>query len=296
MLRLTVFVAWFAASIWNCAYGSEVRVVDDMGREVVLPEPARRIVSLAPHNTENLFSAGAGDRVVGVVTHSDFPPAALDIPHVGNHVIYNLEMIVSLKPDLVVAWFNGNSQDSLERLERMGLALYMSEPRTFQDIVDNIVDLATLSGTLAQMDPDVNTILQRLESSRIAYKESQILDVFYQVWTDPLITLNDEHFISRVVEYCGGSNVFGQLPLLAPRISLEAVVQKNPDVIVTGMIDNEKPDMSLWADWQSIRAVQRQNFAFVDPDVMHRHTLRMLKGIPGLCEQFDRTRRNMGAG
>ncbi|MGB5709072.1 MAG: cobalamin-binding protein [Arenicellales bacterium] len=268
-----------------------VRVIDDFDRVVTLPAPAQRIISLAPHNTENLFSAGAGNRVVGVVEYSDYPPEAKHIPSVGSHVQFNLEAIIALEPDLVVAWRSGNNRDALKQIEQLGIPVYYSEPRSFESIVENIQELAALSGTTELQDPDLSRIQQNIESARAEFAHQKHLDVFYQVWTDPLMTLNGDHLISRVLEVCGARHLFAELSIIAPRISFEAVVDANPDVIVTGMVNNQKPDMAVWEKWYTVKAVKNQHFIYVDSDVMHRHTLRMLKGVQSFCHQLDKVRR-----
>ncbi|MXZ79937.1 MAG: cobalamin-binding protein [Gammaproteobacteria bacterium] len=272
-----------------CALPSwaEIRVVDGIGREVVLERPAASIISLAPHNTENLFTAGAGEKVVGVVNHSDYPPAARQIPLIGTHVQFNLELIVSMKPDLIVAWQSGNAEEVLRRLEELGFPIYVSQPFTIDDIVGSIENLARLAGTQDAVDPELGPAVRKLEELRRDHAHKRPVEVFYQVWTEPLITLNGRHILSQALGICGAKNIFGQLPMLAPRISIESVLDINPEAIVTDLVDGRVPDMSYWENWSSIRAVQRQNYVFLDPDVMFRPTLRMLKGIPDFCAELD---------
>lgn len=276
----------------NLASADSISVTDDFDRQVTLAGPAERIVSLAPHNTENLFSAGAGDKVVGAVNYSDYPEQANDIPQVGTHVQFNLEAIIALEPDLVVAWRSGKNVDALTQIEEFGIPIYYSEPRSFEDIVDNISELATLAGTEQDIDSTLHGILPQIEQLRHRYEGAAQLDVFYQVWSDPLMTLNGEHFVSRVLEVCGASNLFAALPILAPRVSMEAVIEADPDVIVTGMVDDVPPDMSMWSKWRTIKAVANDHFLFVDSDVMHRHTLRMLNGIEAVCTELQAFRAN----
>lgn len=294
MLLLQFFVV---AVLGSFSFGVEadvIEVLDDSGRSVTLSSPAERIISLAPHNTENLFSAGAGDKVVGVVEYSDYPPGAQQIASVGSHVEFNLEVILALEPDLIVAWRSGNNNDSLQQIERFGIPVYYSEPRSFSDIVENIRELAKLSGTEHLQDPDLEKVLDQIESTRDTYANQAPPDVFYQVWTDPLMTLNGDHLISRVLEVCGARHLFAELPIIAPRISIEAVVDANPDIIATGMVDQKKPDMSIWDKWETISAVKNSRFVFVDSDVMHRHTLRMLKGVTGFCDLLNSAREDLG--
>lgn len=280
-----------ACGLWMAtAAVAEIRVVDDFGRDVVLAEPARRILSLAPHTTENLFSAGAGDRVVGVVEYSDYPPAAVALPSVGSAAHFNLEAAIALEPELVVAWRSSSNGEALERLERHGITVYYSEPRTFDGVMQNIRELAMLAGTEDAVDPRLDRAREGIAEARERYADRPVLDVFYQVWSEPLITLNGEHFISRILETCGARNLFADLAIIAPRVSMEAVIEANPDIIVTGLRAGAPPDMSFWRKWTMVKAVKRDRFLYVDSDVMHRHTLRMLLGIPQFCAQLDTAR------
>ncbi|MYB35123.1 MAG: cobalamin-binding protein [Gammaproteobacteria bacterium] len=269
---------------------AEVRVVDDIGREVVLEKPAISIISLSPHTTENLFSAGAGDRVVGVVNRSDYPPEAEQITMVGTHVQFNIELIVSLKPDLIVAWQSGNPEKVLHQLEELGFPIYISQPTDFHGIARNIRNLAILAGTENNLDPDLETSIQNLEIIQANHQSKAHLRTFYQVWTEPLITLSGKHIVSRSLGLCGAANIFADMPMLAPRISIESIVEINPEVIVTDLVDGRLPDMSYWDTWNSIQAVRHKNYIFVDPDVMFRPTLRMLKGIPKFCDDLETIR------
>ena len=295
--RVRHFSRWLLPVLLCCwtstVQASELTVLDDFQRTVSLAKPADRIISLAPHNTENLFSAGAGDKVVGVVEYSDYPEQAKTLPILGSYIQFNLEAILNLQPDLVVAWRSGNNAEALDQIEQFGIPVYYSEPRSFQDIVDNISELAMLAGTTDKMEPGLESISERIQNLRETYQDKHSIKVFYQVWTDPLMTLNGEHFISRVLELCGAENLFASLSIIAPQVNIESVIEANPDVIVSGMVNNLEPDMSLWTPWTSVDAVKHDRFLFVDSDVMHRHTYRMLNGIETVCKGLDKFRASL---
>lgn len=284
------FAAWalLLSAAWAQTAPSQITVTDDFGRVVTLPAPAARILSLAPHNTENLFSAGAGDKVVGGVEYSDYPPEARRIASVGNHAQINLEAVIALAPDLVVAWETGHNREALKKIVRLGFPVYYSEPRTFEDIIENIEELALLAGSRAR--PPAARLREELAQVRARFGGRSVQTVFYQVWRDPLMTLNGEHFISRVLNLCGARNVFSHLPIIAPRLSVESVIQANPDIIIGGRVNGLEPDMSMWKKWTLVNAVANDHFLSVDASVMHRHTARMIMGIRELCEQIDGVR------
>lgn len=268
-----------------------VSVVDDTGREVRLAQPAQRIVSLAPHATELLFSAGAGDRIVGVVDYSDFPPAAKQLPRVGAYNAVDMERILALRPDLVVAWASGNPPALIEQLRELGLTVFLSEPRELEDVAGNLERLGRLAGTQATARAAAEAFRQRLAHLRARYSGRVPVSVFYQIWFRPLMTVNGEHLISKVIRLCGGRNVFAGLPVLVPKLEMEAVLAADPQAIVAGV--REPGDTSWqqdWQRWRSLRAVREGHLISLPADLLQRHTVRILDGAEQLCAALDEVR------
>ena len=201
-----------------------ISVVDDSGRTVELKNPAKRIISLAPHATESLFAAGAGKKIVGAVSYSDYPEEAKKIPRVGGYPTLDIEMIVSLKPDLIVAWTSGNSSRQIEKLIELGLTVFMSEPRYPKDIAKTIQRFGELAGTSGVADKAYNDFMMHYQSLKQRYSKKEKVKIFYQIWNKPLMTISDQHLISDVISLCGGENVFAKLKTLTPRISFESVI------------------------------------------------------------------------
>lgn len=266
-------------------------VVDATGRQVSLEQPARRIVGLAPHIVENLFSAGAGDKLVGAVSYSDYPPPASKVRQVGSAHAWSLESVVALNPDLVVLWGSGNGVAALPQLERLGLAVYVSEPRAFDDITKSIRDLGILAGTNSISQKNARAFEQRIEQLRTRYGQQQSLSVFYQIWNNPLQTVNGEHIISQVIELCGGRNIFAEEQQLAPRISLESVLQADPQAIVASGMDASRPEwLDAWRQYHSLQAVATDALLHIHPDLIQRPTLRIADGASDLCRKLDGVR------
>lgn len=271
---------------------TQYSVRDDAGQLIQLQQPVRRIVSLAPHATELLFAAGAGDKVVGVVNFSDYPAAAKKIQLVGSHENVDLERIIALQPDLVVAWKTGNSQDALKKIKSMGIKVYISEPRKFEDIADNIDRLGILSGTQEQANKASLAFRNEHKRLRQLYANKKTVRVFYQVWNQPLMTINGKHLISDVIKLCGGENIFAGLATLAPKLDIEAVLQADPDVFVVGGMANDRSDwIEAWYKWPYLKAVKQGNLFFIPPDIILRHTPRVLLGARQLCERLEEVRR-----
>ena len=268
------------------------RVPDDAGATVVLAAPARRIVSLAPHVTELLYAAGAGGYVVGAVDYSDYPEAAKRIPRVGGYTGLDLEAIVALRPDLIIAWQSGNPPSQVERLRALGLAVYVSEPRHIEDVATNIERLGRLAGTADAALRAARAFRRRHEALRRRYAARPAVTVFYQIWDRPLMTVNGKQLISDVIHLCGGRNVFADLPILAPTVDVEAVLAADPEAIVASGAGASRPEwFDAWRRWPQLRAVRRDNLFVVPPDVLQRHGPRILDGAEHLCADLETARR-----
>ncbi len=275
-----------------CGAHAEIVVTDELGERVALAAPARRIVSLAPHLTELLFAAGAGARVVGTVEYSDYPPAARGIRHVGAYHRLDFETILALKPDLVVGWPSGNGPDVVQRLRRLGLPVFASEPGALPELATTIETLGTLAGTTDVAAQAAAQYRDRLAALRARYGGRAEVSVFYEIWERPLQTVNDAHVISDVIRLCGGRNVFGRLPALAPVINEEDVVRADPEVIIASGMGEARPAwLDGWKRWPRLTAVARGNLYVVPPDLIQRATPRVLDGAERVCAALEDARR-----
>jgi iron complex transport system substrate-binding protein len=274
---------------------AEVMVEDDLGNSVCLEQPANRIVSLAPHLTEMVFAAGAGNKLVGVVSYSDYPPAALNIPIIGSYNNINYEALVALQPDLVLVWNSGNGQELAERLEGLGLTVFVSEPKRLPDIARSLNKLGTLSGTLPVAEKAAAEYLTRYQALVADNSSKAPVNVFIEVWHEPMMTVNGTHIISDSIELCGGINIFAEALPLVSRISVESVVRGNPDVIIATGMANERPEwLDDWLIWSDLSAVKSNSLHSINPDLIGRHSPRILQGVTQLCEHLDRARGRHG--
>ena len=284
LLSLCLLVAAAAAQ-------AGIVVQDDAGRTVRLAAPARRIVSLAPHITENLYAAGAGSHIVGVSAYSDYPAAAKKLPRVGGAASLDLEAILALKPDLVIAWDSGNQAGQLAKLRALGLPLFVSRPLKVDDIATDIARFGELAGTSAVALPEARAVRARIAELRARYAQRPPVRTFYQIWDRPLITVNGEQLISDVMRLCGADNVFAGLPQLAPTVSIEAVLAADPEAIVASGADATRPRwLDGWKRWKDLTATARGNLFFVPPDLISRPTPRILDGALLLCADMETAR------
>jgi iron complex transport system substrate-binding protein len=285
---------FLVATVLCCALATaqaEIVVRDDSGATLRLAVPARRIVSLAPHATENLFAAGAGRQLVGAVDYSDYPEAAKRIPNVGSYARPDLEAIVALKPDLVVVWQSGNAGGVVKRLAALGLPVYQTQPDHLDDIPANIEKLGRLAGTEAVSSRAAAEFRQRLAALRARYAARPAVPLFYQAWHQPLLTVGGDQIISDVISLCGGRNIFAGLAAKAPTVSVEAVLAADPEAIVASGMGRDTPiGLDDWRNWQRLRAVARGNLFFVSADLMQRPTPRLLDGAEQLCRHLETAR------
>lgn len=271
----------------GCAQ-ADIVVTDDAGQTFRLAAPARRIVSLAPHATETLFAAGAGKAVVGTVQYSDYPEAAQRVPRIGGYSQLNLEAIAALKPDLVIAWASGNPPAQVDTLRSLGFKVFVSQPNRIEDVASQLERFGKLAGSEAVAEAAAASFRQRLEGLRRSYSGRSPVRVFYQIWKQPMMTVGAPQIITSAINLCGGDNVFGQLPQMAANVSVEAVLAANPEVIVAGGMGEARPEwLDDWNQWPRLLAVQRHNLFNINPDLIQRHTPRILDGTEQLCRDLE---------
>ncbi|ALK99360.1 cobalamin-binding protein [Massilia sp. WG5] len=280
-----IFLAALAAAQAQAA----ITVKDDDGKLVTLQKPAQRVISLAPHVTEMLFAAGGGSHVVGVVAYSDFPEAARKIPQIGSNREVDLERIMALKPDLIVVWRHGSSERQIDMVRKLGVPLFHSEPQALDDIPEGVARLGQLMGTEQVANPAAADLRRQLAGLRKRYASRPTVRVFYQVWDKPLYTLNGKHIVSDALRMCGGENIFAKLPVTAPVVSVEGVLQENPEAIFA-TAEKNYGGVSMWKPYGTLLAVRNDNLFTIDGNLVNRSGPRMIAGAATLCEKLELAR------
>jgi len=276
-----------------CALGchAQLSVTDDSGHTVSLARPATRIVSLAPHLTEMAFAVGAGDALKAVIRYSDYPAAARELPVVGDAFALDFEAIVRLRPDLVLVWSSGLGERQRARLRALGLTVFESEIRNAAAISDTLRRLGRLLGHAEQGAAVAARFDGDWQSLRSRHSGKPALRVFWQLWSDPLMTVNREHLIGQAIQACGGVNVFGALPLLTPTVGWEAAVAADPQLIAaSGPASGAADEFARWQRFAQVSAVRRKQFAYLDADLIGRMGPRFVQGAAALCEAIDGAR------
>ena len=268
---------------------TSINVNDYANRSVTLQQTAERVIALSPHIVENMFSIGAGSLLVGVVDHSDFRHQAKQITRIGGASSFSLEKILSLSPDLVIVWASAAKNSIVEKLTSLGIPVYVDNPRTLVDIARSIRDFGLLTGQIEKSITVANNYLLEVQSLRNQYQRVDDITVLYEVWNNPLQTINRKHIISDIITLCGGKNVFGDTLSLAPKVNIEAVINRNPDIIVSSNTSNQQQWLDYWLAWPVLRAVRHRRLYVIDPDLIQRHTVRILTGTKILCDYINET-------
>lgn len=266
-----------------------LRLIDDRGRAIRLNHFATRIISLSPNITELVFAAGAGGKLVGTSRYSDYPMAAKSIPDVGDSSSLDLERIIALKPDLVVAWRSGNSISDIEKLEKLGLTVFATEATRLEDVPRLLRITGTLAGTSTQAESAASAYEVELRQIKRTYGRRQPVRVFQLIWHQPFMTVNSHHIISDIIDICGGINVFASAASLTPVISAESLLEADPQAIISS-VSLELAETGIRERLSTISAVRSNHLFFVHPDLMHRQTPRILQAAKKVCAQLEEVR------
>ena len=266
---------------------AEISLLQASGETLSLARPATRIVTLAPNLAELVFAAGAGEQLEAVVEYSNFPARAAQIPRVGDAFRIDLERIVELNPDLVIAWKSGNPQTALQKLQTLGVKVWQIEITRPEEIAETVANISRAAGTEVTGEAAASQLRSRLEVLQQENSGKVPVDYFYQIAARPLYTVNGQHIISRSLAICGGRNVFADLPALAPQISREAVIGANPQVMIAPQNPAEPHALIAWEDWPRLQAVQKKSMLYLPADEISQATPRLLDSIDLACKLLD---------
>ncbi|WP_395405453.1 cobalamin-binding protein [Pseudoduganella sp. UC29_106] len=280
-----------ASALLAAQANAAITVRDDDGNVVTLQKPAQRVIAMAPHVTELLFAAGGGDKIVGAVNYSDYPEEAKKIPRVGDNRQVDMERVLAMKPDLIVVWMHGSSERQIDQLRKLGIPLYHSEPKKLDNIADNLEAMGKLLGTEAVASAAATELRTKLAALRTQYASRPPVKVFYQVWDKPLYTLNGEHIVSDSLKVCGGVNIFADQKVTAPVVSVEAVLQADPEAVFA-TAEKDYGGVNLWRPYGMLKATKNGNLFTVNGNLLNRAGPRMIAGTAVLCEKLEEARQH----
>jgi iron complex transport system substrate-binding protein len=286
-----LLAALIAAAVSLPAW-SGTSVIDDTGHTLTLPHTPQKIVSIAPGATEMLFAAGAGKQVIATVEFSDEPAAARKVPRIGDSNAIDLERVVALRPDVVVIWEGGNNAGQVAQLEKLGIPLYRHRVERLSDFPESLRRLGQLAGTSAQAAKAAQDVESRLNALAKKYGSGERLSVLLEVWNRPIYTVGGSHMMTDALHLCGARNIFEDLPEKGPAVNLEAVIARNPQVIVAvappGVAHEWLED---WKRFASLQAVKNDALVPFEDTRLSRLGPSALGGTEALCQSLDALRR-----
>lgn len=255
---------------------------DALGRSVTLKQRPERIVSLAPSLTEILYYLGLGDRVAGVTRFSYYPPEAAYKPKVGTYINLNVERIISLNPDLAIGTADGNKPYIVKLLEQAGIPVYIVNPRNVRDVIGTVAVLGRLCGVSKKAEDLANVLSRRID--RILDRTASLRrpTVFLQINIKPIMTVNRNTFHHDVIRLAGGENMAKDAPYNYPRISIEEVIRKKPEIIIISSMERGgrfEQARKEWQKWPVIPAVMDKRVYLVDSDLLDRPSPRIVNGL-----------------
>jgi iron complex transport system substrate-binding protein len=278
------FAAAVVAAVWPGG-ARATEVLDDTGQRVVLHGSPTRIVSLAPGATEMLFAAGAGAHVVATVEYSDEPEAARKVPRIGDVVSVDMERLVALRPEVAVVWPGGGNVAQIAKITQLGIPIYRQQVNSLAEIAGSIRRLGKMAGTEASAEEAARRVEDRLVALKQTYGSGLHPRVLLEAWNHPIYTVGGTQLMSDALTTCGARNLFGDLRQLAPAVDVEAVVARNPDVIVAAAPPGHGQEwLADWKRFGSIRAVKVGNLIVFEDPRLTRLGPSVLEATEGLCK------------
>ena len=249
------------------------------------------IVALSPHIVEILFDIGAGQQIIGTTGFADYPEKAKEIPVIGNYLRLQIEKIIALQPDLIIAWKSGSPSDDLAKLEQLGFKIIYSEPKTFEDIAKEMREFGSLTGHKDFAEQQAIKLLAEVESIKNQYMNKSTISVFYELWSRPLTTVAKGSWPQQFLNICKAKNPFKMLEIPYPQVNIEKVLQEDIQLIIQPLSINQTDKEAFnWQDWPTIPAVKNKQIIQPDADAMHRMTIRSIQALTQLCADIDNTR------
>jgi iron complex transport system substrate-binding protein len=274
-----------AATAAHPASPTPFTIHDDTNQPVTLRDTPTRIISLAPGATEMLFAAGAGKHVIATVEYSDEPPAAKQVPRIGDVVAIDMERLVALRPEVAVVWPGGGNPAQIEEISRMHIPLYRQQVNTLADLAGSLRRLGALAGTREAAEQAAQNIESRLATLSRTYGNGRHPTVLMQVWNHPLYTVGGTHLISDALKACGAKNAFGDLRDLSPVIDIEAVVARDPDIIVAATPPGAGQEwLADWKRFTTLKAVRNGNLIAFEDQRLTRLGPSVIDATEGLCK------------
>ena len=286
----TLALAGLLLFVAGCTGGDDAA----SGEKQAAHGPAQRVVTFAPHLAEMMHAIGAGEQLVGVSAWSDYPPAVRELPAVGDAFSVDQEQLRLLEPDLLLVWQSGMPSNTVDELRQGGYRVEVVRTRGVADVGSAMARIGELTGRQGEAAAAIERYESEIEDLRTTYADAEPITVFFQVSARPLYTVNNEHFISDVIAVCGGRNVFADLNDLAPSVAVEAVIERDPEVMLAGTSAGDEA-FAVWSRWPELAANRFGNQFLVPDETIGRPTPRLAAAGRAVCLALDQARDNRGA-
>ncbi len=301
---ITIFLVLSLVFISGGIFAQEfpVKITDGLGEEVVIEEKPEKIISLSPQTTENLFALGAGENVIGVTSYADYPAKATEVEKIGTITEPNIEKIITMEPDLVIA-ASVNKMESIERLKELNIKVAGFSANNVNDAIENMKKIGQITGNAEQSEEIVTELyikiaeIKNLVDEKLANNDRP--KVFYELWSDPLYTAGVDNFIDNMIHIAGGYNIGRLAGTQWPQFSLEKLLVEDPDVYIS---TPHSAEMQVSVEsikkrdrFQEISAIKNDRVYMIDQNILNRATPRMIKALgqltkalwPDLSEEVD---------
>jgi len=281
---LVLFLSVFFS--FSTSYSATKTFTDEVGREVTVAFPPKRFVSLAPNITEILFSLGLDEEIAGVSVQSNFPEKARAKVRVGSYIRLDFEKIAALNPDLIIATGAGNTRDMVDRLGKLGFPTYVIYPKNFRDILQCIAHIGQVVNREKEARAIIEGMRKRCEKVMDLTKRLPRPKVFIQIGDIPIVTAGKGSFADDLIRLAGGENIAGKEKEVYPRLGMEEILKRSPEVIVISSM-NPKGDyqkiLKEWTRWKTIPAVKNGRIHLIDSDLLDRPSPRIIDGLEELA-------------
>lgn len=294
-MRQGKFAALFLAALvlTACERNSHTQT-DQILKQSTFEGASSRVVTLAPNLAELMFAAHSGDKLVGISAYTDYPPEAVNLPIISDAFMVDQEQLALLRPDLLLAWENGTPAHVVDQLRQAGYRVEVIQTDSLDDVASALVKIGELTGNPEPAAEAAAAYRQQIQQLADRYSGRESIDVFYQISSRPLYTINSAHYISELVDLCGGRNIFDDLDGLAPMVDVEAVVSRNPEVMLAA-IDSTLNAFDVWDRWPEMAANRYGNRFFVPAAEIGRATPRLVMAGESVCKALADARRNKQA-
>ena len=260
--------------------------------ESIIENNSIRVITLSPHLAEMLFNLGALDTLVGVSAYTDFPEELKNLPNIGDAFVLDIEKITILEPDIILAWESGTPRNIVDELVNLGFKVKIIKSKTFEDIASSILLLGDVVGKKNEAKKIANEFKTGIKYLKDTFQKKKKLKVFFQIDEKPIFTIGGSHFISELINICGGINIFSDVKQTAPSISEESVVSRDPEVIFSRDLASNKMKLKIWEKFDNMSAIKLDNLFYLNARELERPTSGLVNAGKEICSKLEQARSN----